>query len=280
MQFGVSALSRKQSEGFPSMHTIVLATQKGGSGKSTLAIGLALAAKQAGHNVRLIETDPQGTLSSWQSRRGLAEPLVEIVLNPNDVEHRLQSLVRGGVTITIIDTAGGVSAATTAAIRYSDLCLIPARPSVADIEATSSTLGIVRAWRKPFAFVLNQTPIRGRRIDSAATTLGDDAARDLAEVLARPFIVMRNDHQDALAAGLAVSEYAPSSKSAEEIQGLWQWAEAKLTGSLATSEEHGRAFQPVEFPIMLAPTDEDATEQAARSRLAWTETSVAWDSGL
>ena len=51
------------------MHTIVLATQKGGSGKSTLAIGLALAAKQAGFTVRLIETDPQGTLSNWQRRR-------------------------------------------------------------------------------------------------------------------------------------------------------------------------------------------------------------------
>jgi Mrp family chromosome partitioning ATPase len=41
------------------MHTIVLATQKGGSGKSTLAIGIALAAIQGGHNVRLIETDSQ-----------------------------------------------------------------------------------------------------------------------------------------------------------------------------------------------------------------------------
>ena len=51
------------------MHTIVLATQKGGSGKSTLAIGLALAAKQAGFTVRLIETDPQGTLSNWLRRR-------------------------------------------------------------------------------------------------------------------------------------------------------------------------------------------------------------------
>ena len=51
------------------MYTIVLATQKGGRGKSTLAVGLALAAIQAGHTVRLIETDPQGTLSNWQGRR-------------------------------------------------------------------------------------------------------------------------------------------------------------------------------------------------------------------
>src|SRR5580692_7078741 len=92
---------------FYSMQTIVLATQKGGSGKSTLAIGLALAAKQAGHNVRLIETDTQATLSKWQSRRGIAEPLVDAVYNANDIERRLQSLERGGVTLTIIDTAGG-----------------------------------------------------------------------------------------------------------------------------------------------------------------------------
>jgi chromosome partitioning protein len=134
------------------MHTIVLATQKGGSGKSTLAIGLALAAKHAGHNVRLIETDPQGTLSNWQSRRGLAEPLVETIYNAQDIEPRLASLDRGGVTIVIIDTAGGLSAATTAAIRHGDLCLIPARPSVADIEASAATLGVARAWKKPFAF--------------------------------------------------------------------------------------------------------------------------------
>jgi chromosome partitioning protein len=210
------------------MHTIVLATQKGGSGKSTLAIGLALAALQAGHNVRLIETDPQGTLSNWQGRRLYAEPIVEPVYSAGEIEPRLQSLARSGVTLTIIDTAAGVSATTTAAIRFGDLCLIPARPSVADIEAAVPTLSIVRAWNKPFAFVLNQTPIRGQRITHAATALGDEAALDLAGVLAQPFIVMRNDHQDALSAGLAVGEYAPAGKSADEIRGLWQWVETKL----------------------------------------------------
>jgi chromosome partitioning protein len=210
------------------MHTIVLATQKGGSGKSTLAIGLALAAIEAGHTVRLIETDSQGTLSNWQSRRVYAEPIVEPVYGAGEIEQRLQSLGRSGVTLTIIDTASGVSAATTAAIRYADLCLIPARPSIADIEATAPTLSIARAWNKPFAFVLNQTPIRGQRINNAATALGDAAALDMSGVLAQPFIVMRNDHQDALSSGLAVSEYAPHSKSADEVRGLWQWVEAKL----------------------------------------------------
>jgi chromosome partitioning protein len=215
------------------MHTIVLATQKGGSGKTTLAIGLALAAIEAGHTVRLIETDPQGTLSNWQGRRVYAEPIVEPVYVAGEIEQRLQSLTESGVTLTIIDTAGGLSPSTAVAIGCADLCLIPARPTIADIEATASTLHIIRSHDKPFAFVLNQTPIRGQRINSAATALCDEAALDIAGVLAKPFIVMRNDHQDALSAGLAVSEYAPAGKSTDEIRGLWQWVKAKLNAGVA-----------------------------------------------
>jgi chromosome partitioning protein len=73
------------------MHTIVLATQKGGSGKSTLAIGLAIAAIQDGHSVRMIETDPQGTISNWRRRRTNAEPVVEAINNTGEIAPRLQA---------------------------------------------------------------------------------------------------------------------------------------------------------------------------------------------
>jgi chromosome partitioning protein len=217
------------------MHTIVLATQKGGSGKSTLAIGLALAAKQAGFTVRLIETDPQGTLSNWQRRRTADDLVVEPIYHAADIEPRLKMLADSGLQLAIVDTAAGLSAATTAAIRHSDLCLIPARPSVADIEATASTLSVARAWKRPYSFVLNQTPIRGQRIDNAANTLAEEAALDLTEVLARPLIVMRNDHQDSLASGLAVSEFAPNGKSSDEIRGLWDWIETRLELAATTN---------------------------------------------
>src|SRR6195952_5626014 len=97
----------KLPKGLTSMQTIVLATQKGGSGKSTLAIGLALAAIQSGHHVRVIETDPQGTLSNWQARRLYAEPIVEPIYVAADIAPRLQTLTHSDVTLTIIDTAGG-----------------------------------------------------------------------------------------------------------------------------------------------------------------------------
>ncbi len=209
------------------MHTIVLATQKGGSGKSTLAIGLARAAVDAGHTVRLIETDQQGTLSNWHARRNQAEPRVDTVYAAGDIAERLARLADEGVTLAIVDTAGGVGAATSAAIRSADLCLIPARPSIVDIEATAVTLAEVRRADRPFAFVLNQTPIRGQRLTGAAATLGEGAL-DIPDAVAQPFIVMRNDHQDALSAGLAVGEFAPSGKSAAEIRGLWSWIETRL----------------------------------------------------
>ena len=263
------------------MQTIVLATQKGGSGKSTLAIGLAMAARQAGHVVRLIETDPQGTLSRWQSRRGIADLMVETVYSAEEIEPRLQSLGRSGITLTIIDTAGGISAATTAAIRHADFCMIPARPSVADIEATAPTLAIVRAWQKPFAFVLNQTPIRGARINTAADTLGEHAARDLDDVLARPFVVMRNDHQDALAAGLAVSEFSPFGKSSDEIRDLWRWVETRLNGGVAASAEAGGAVSAVEFPIILSPDHLKAkTENALQPLSIVSDDGITWDAAF
>ncbi|NOJ49752.1 ParA family protein [Bradyrhizobium archetypum] len=238
------------------MQTIVLATQKGGSGKSTLAISLALAAIRAGHNVRVIETDTQGTLSNWKRRRPYAAPVVEPIYAAREVEQRLQSLGREGVTVAIVDTAGGITAATNSAIRYADFCLIPTRPSIADIEATAATLSVIRAWHKPFAYVLNQAPIRGAaRLAGAENALSNEAALDIDDIVARPIIMMRNDHQDALSAGLAVCEYAPGSKSAEEIRDLWQWVEARLGNmAIAIDEPIIEAFveKPTILPVMAA----------------------------
>ena len=224
-----------------SMQTIVVATQKGGSGKSTLTIGLALAAMQAGHKVRLIDADPQRTLANWRRRRTAVEPAVEIVDMMQEIGPRLRFHRDCGVTLTIIDTAGGVSSVRSASIRHADFCLIPVRPTIADIEATATTLSLVRAWKKPFAFVLNQAPIRGQRINNATDALVDETAFDLADRLARPFIAARNDHQDAMSVGLAVAEYAPTSKSAEEISHLWRWVESRLP---AAESAHELAISP------------------------------------
>jgi chromosome partitioning protein len=205
------------------MHTIVLATQKGGSGKSTLAIGLATAAMDDGQRVGVIEADPQGTIMSWSRRRTNPEPRIERATSGTAIERAILDLEEDGYTVAIIDTAATDNALSASSIGIADLCLIPARPSAADIEAALPTLSMARRLEKRFAFILNQTPARSNRNSVAANALNGSG------VLALPYIVQRNDHQDAFGAGLGVVEYDARGKAAEEVRGLWRWVWGSLT---------------------------------------------------
>jgi chromosome partitioning protein len=204
------------------MRTITFATQKGGPGKSTLAIGLAVAAMQLGERVSLLDTDRQGTVANWRGRRSFPQPSVERIADGYELERSIRRLASKGCTLAIIDTPGTNDMSIIAALRAADLCLIPARPSVPDIEATHATLFLIRKLGKNFAFVLNQAPAHDRRPSEAA------AALNKIGVLALPYIVERNDHQDALAIGLAASEFAPEGKAANELRALWIWVKRKL----------------------------------------------------
>jgi chromosome partitioning protein len=44
----------------------------------------------------------------------------------------------------------------------------------------------------------------------------------------------RADFQDAMAAGLGVTEYAPEGKAAQEAKALWDWVKKELRGSHVT----------------------------------------------
>ena len=174
------------------MYVLALVTQKGGSGKSTLAVGLAVAAMENGERVAFVEADPQGTISKWKERRGNPYPRVVRVADPAEIEGALVRLEAEGIWLAIIDTAATNNALAMRAIARADLCLIPTRPSPADIEAAIPTLIAIRRFNRRFAFVLNQTPPRGCRLSEAATSLNS------LGVLALPYVGQRNDHQDAL----------------------------------------------------------------------------------
>jgi chromosome partitioning protein len=60
-------------------------------------------------------------------------------------------------------------------------------------------------------------------------------------VLALPYVGLRNDHQDALGAGLGVIEFAQEGRASEEIRELWGWVLKKLVeGSLDHEQQRAK----------------------------------------
>jgi len=208
------------------LRILAVAVQKGGTGKTTLAASLAVAAAEAGERVTALDLDPQNSLAGWGALRtdgavavGRIQPW-EI----GQLPEILDLLAEQGTTLAVLDTAGS-STGLAPALKTADFVLLPVRPSRLDIVAARPTLQALvdLGLRGRLALALNQCP----PLPSPRTSAYAAQLRSLG-VLAEPSIIHRVDHQDALAMGLGVTEYAPGSPAAEEIRALWSWVDAKM----------------------------------------------------
>ncbi len=203
------------------MNIISLVTQKGGSGKTTLALNFAVTALARKGRVVILDMDAQGTAKKWYERRTYESPqLVEVAAS--DLEKAVSGARAQKFDWVIIDTPGRDDAAQAAAIRAADFCVIPCRPSAADLEATPSTVETIKRLKKPYAFVLTQAPARSFRVREAQTGLSY-----LGTVCPSP-VVMRNAFQDAQSMGLGVIEFEPDGRAASDISECWQWIVSRI----------------------------------------------------
>lgn len=203
------------------MKVISLVTQKGGSGKTTLTLNFAVAAMGEKDRVVILDMDAQGTARKWYERRSDENPpLVEVVAS--DLEKAIAGAKAQKFDWVLIDTPGRDDAAQAAAIRVADFCIIPCRPSAADLEATPATVETIKRLKKPYAFVLTQTPPRSFRIREAQTGLSY-----MGLVCPSP-IVLRNAYQDAQSMGLGVTEFESDGRAANDISECWQWIVSKI----------------------------------------------------
>ena len=119
------------------MKVISLVSQKGGVGKSSLAVSLAVVAYEANHSVVVLDADRQGTAVQWAAVRKGAPPEVAAV-----AADKLEAVIgrlaaSASAEVAFVDTAGIDGSEAAVAIRLSDLCLVPTRPSAADLRAVS-----------------------------------------------------------------------------------------------------------------------------------------------
>lgn len=206
------------------MKVIAIAARKGGSGKSTMAASLAAAAAADGEGVVVLDLDPQKSLAEWHERRTLEGVRYHARDGASLAELLPRLRADKATTLVVIDTQGDFNADVTAALRVSDLCLIPVRASVLDLTAVTRTVEALRTLGRRYAFVLSQVmPSSPGRAEEAASALMK--AGSLAPVI----VAARADYQDAMLEGMGVTEYAPAGKAAGEMRELWTWTKGELS---------------------------------------------------
>jgi chromosome partitioning protein len=205
------------------MRTIAFVTQKGGSGKSTIASSLAIAAAEAGERVFIIDMDPQASLVKWAKVRGDQDVGVEYI-EAGKLKPALAALEKSGMTLVVIDTPAGQSAASDAAVKQCDLVVIPSRPNAFDLWSSEQTRKTAREQKRDFVFLLNQCPPsqQSARVEEGV------AALEAMGGLLNPPLSARVDFQEAARHGLGATEFAPSGPAAAEIRKLWSSLKRRL----------------------------------------------------
>src|ERR1700722_6190294 len=165
--------------------------------------------------------DPQGTAIAWFKDREADTPTLATIKS-SELTEAINKAEKAGYDLIFIDTPGRDEPATAAAIRASDLCIIPCRPTPGDMKATPPTIATINRLKKDAAFILTQTPARSYRNGEAEKGLS------MLGMVCPHIIVSRNSYQDAQGRGLGVTEFEPDGKAAQEIRELWKWISKKL----------------------------------------------------
>ncbi len=194
---------------------ITIAQQKGGAGKTTLAAHLSVALAQKGLQVAMIDIDPQGSLTEWYKIReehfGEEHTGLHFFSLSGWSLGTEVSRLRRTHDIILIDSPPHVETEARAAIRHADLILVPVQPSPTDLWATQATLQLAQREKIPTRIVLNRVNAVSRIYEIVRDELGDFSLCTLGN---------RVIYAASLMEGFGVTEAAPSSPAAEEIDVL------------------------------------------------------------
>jgi chromosome partitioning protein len=209
------------------MNIIVVASQKGGAGKTTLLRSLAVAIQQMGEATAILDTDPQGSLTSWWNRRQEETPAL-VKIDPDDFVAGVARLEAAGIEHLFIDTPPSVHPQLAKLLAHATLAIVPVRPSPDDLDAVGDTLSLIEAARCPFLFVLTQAKPRTRLQMQAVLALAKHGK------LAPTVIHDRTDFPTAAITGRTVTEVEQEGPSASEVRDVLAYVLTQLHKSATT----------------------------------------------
>lgn len=192
------------------MYIIVVASQKGGAGKTTLIRSLAVATQQQHGPTAILDTDPQGSLTSWWNRREAQEPAL-VKFSVADFEAGAAQLASAGMRFLFVDTPPSAHPEMASLLRHASLAVVPVRPSPDDLDAVGSTLALIEEAECPFCFVLTQAKPRTRLQMQAVMALAKHGK------VAPTVIHDRTDFPTTAIAGRTVTEAEVDTASSREV---------------------------------------------------------------
>lgn len=200
------------------MHVIAVLNQKGGSGKTTVATHLARALQLDGHDVLLVDSDPQGSARDWAAVRE-DQPLTVVGIDRPTIERDLKNIAKKD--FVVIDGAPQAADLAVSAIKAANFILIPVQPSPYDIWAASDLVDLVKQrieltdGKLQAAFIVSRA-IKGTRIGLEIT----EALSGYGLPVLDTRITQRVSYPGTAASGTTVLDDDPNGDAAAEIRAM------------------------------------------------------------
>jgi chromosome partitioning protein len=164
--------------------------------------------------VFLIDTDPQGSLTAWHTKRDSEAPQrVEVPFD--GLERGLQLLRQHGAAYCLIDTASGRVEVAKELFKLADFVIFPVQASEDDLTAAPVTVQALKEVGVPFVFVLTRVKANTLITAQAAAVLSKHGE------VAETFVNDRTGYKSPYPKGQTITEAEPKGAAAKEISALW-----------------------------------------------------------
>jgi chromosome partitioning protein len=196
---------------------VAMASLKGGTGKTTVGLNLAVAAEEAGLQTVVVDVDPQQASAKWGDLRAVRGKTPTVISSmAARLPQTIESVVRLGAELVVIDTAAHAEGILVSTIDLADLVLIPCRPTIVDLQYLATTVQLTALRRKTAAVILNA--VATRTIDR---TQAAGAITDMGVNLIPVGVSNLVAYTRAITVGQGVTEFEPDGKAAAEMRALF-----------------------------------------------------------
>ncbi len=199
---------------------LLVGGEKGGAGKSCLAQNIAVYLQANGHEVLLVDCDPQATTADWAAERGNNPQVTPItcVKIDGDKAHLDISALAKKYKIVVVDSGGQDSKTLRSALLCATHVLMPFRPKRRDLNTLPKAeymIGMAKAYNQnmQFSAVMTQCPTLPSQVQRIIDA--KQACREFGFSVLNAITMNRNVYDDADENGLSVLECHDEKAKAE-----------------------------------------------------------------